>query len=62
MESDERPIGLLDSGVGGLTVAREISRFLPEEKMIYYGDTLHLPYGTKLLAQVKEYVFKIIDY
>ena len=39
------PIGVFDSGVGGLTVAREIMRQLPEESMIYFGDTARVPYG-----------------
>jgi glutamate racemase len=42
-----RPIGVFDSGVGGLTVAREIIRQLPGEDIIYFGDTAHLPYGPK---------------
>ena len=41
------PIGVFDSGVGGLTVAREIMRQLPEESMIYLADTARVPYGTK---------------
>ena len=40
------PIGVFDSGVGGLTVAREIMRQRPEESMIYFGDTARVPYGT----------------
>ena len=40
------PIGVFDSGVGGLTVAREIMRQLPEESMIYFGDTARVPYGS----------------
>lgn len=62
LEDSNRAIGLLDSGVGGLTVAREIFKLLPEEDIIYYGDTLHLPYGPKDLNLVREYVEKIIDY
>ncbi|MFN2341217.1 MAG: glutamate racemase [Halanaerobium sp.] len=62
MEDSNRAIGLLDSGVGGLTVAREIFRLLPEEDIIYYGDTLHLPYGPKNLTLVRDYVEKIISY
>jgi glutamate racemase len=57
-----RPIGLLDSGVGGLTVAREIFKFLPEERMIYFGDTLHLPYGPRFMGEVREFVYRIIDF
>lgn len=62
LEDLSRAIGLLDSGVGGLTVAREIFRLLPEENIIYYGDTLHLPYGSKDLALIREYVEEIISY
>ncbi|MFP4020424.1 MAG: glutamate racemase [Halanaerobium sp.] len=62
MEDTNRAIGLLDSGVGGLTVAREIFRLLPGEDIIYYGDTLHLPYGPKDLNLVREYAEKIINY
>lgn len=62
MEDSKRAIGLLDSGVGGLTVAREIFRLLPEEDIIYYGDTLHLPYGPKDLNLVRKYVEEIINY
>lgn len=41
------PIGVFDSGVGGLTVAREISRQLPYENIVYFGDTARVPYGSK---------------
>lgn len=62
LEESNRAIGLLDSGVGGLTVAREIFKLLPEEDIIYYGDTLHLPYGPKDLNLVQSYVEEIIKY
>lgn len=62
METSNRAVGLLDSGVGGLTVAHEIFKLLPEEKIIYYGDTLHLPYGPKDPDLVKKYTAKIINY
>lgn len=62
MDDSNRALGLLDSGVGGLTVAREIFNLLPEEDVIYYGDTLHLPYGPKDLSVVKRYTEKIIVY
>jgi glutamate racemase len=45
--SPSQPIGIFDSGVGGLTVAKEIKRLLPNEDLIYFGDTKHLPYGEK---------------
>ncbi|MFR8167014.1 MAG: glutamate racemase, partial [Enterocloster sp.] len=41
------PIGIFDSGVGGLTVAREVMRQLPDERIVYFGDTARLPYGSK---------------
>ena len=41
------PIGVFDSGIGGLTVVREIMRQLPEEDIIYFGDTARVPYGPK---------------
>ena len=43
----EAPIGVFDSGVGGLTVVREIMRQIPNEKIIYFGDTARVPYGNK---------------
>lgn len=46
-QSDTRPIGIFDSGVGGLTVTAEIMRRLPNENIIYFGDTAHVPYGSK---------------
>lgn len=47
MPEKVRPIGVFDSGVGGLTVVREISRQLPGENVVYFGDTARVPYGTK---------------
>lgn len=48
MEADRyAPIGVFDSGVGGLTVVREIMRNLPAERIVYFGDTARVPYGTK---------------
>ena len=44
---NKNPIGIFDSGIGGLTVANAISRAMPNEKLIYFGDTAHLPYGEK---------------
>ncbi len=53
---DSRPIGVFDSGVGGLTVVKEIVRQLPQEDIIYFGDTAHLPYGPKSPQTVKRLV------
>lgn len=54
------PVGVFDSGVGGLTVAREIMRNLPEENIVYFGDTARVPYGTKSKDTVLRYSRQII--
>jgi glutamate racemase len=53
------PIGIFDSGLGGLTVAREVSRSLPHEQIVYLGDTARCPYGPRDLAEVREFVLEI---
>jgi len=60
--SADQPIGVFDSGVGGLTVAHAIKSILPEEKIIYFGDTFHLPYGDKSSQSVRYYSTKIVDF
>ena len=56
MKTDrEAPVGVFDSGVGGLTVAREIMRNLPSEKIVYFGDTARVPYGNKSRETVIRY-------
>ncbi|NMB41174.1 MAG: glutamate racemase [Firmicutes bacterium] len=57
-----KAIALLDSGVGGLTVAREIFRQLPHENIIYFGDTAHFPYGPRPHSQVRSFVCEILDF
>lgn len=52
---------MFDSGIGGLTVARAVSRLLPHERLIYFGDTAHLPYGDKSTAAIQAYAVKICD-
>ncbi len=59
MLSPDSPIGLFDSGVGGLTVASAIKTILPDENMIYFGDTAHLPYGDKSKETIIEYSLDI---
>jgi glutamate racemase len=54
-----RPIGVFDSGIGGLTVAREIARCLPHESILYFGDTLRCPYGPRPLAEIKSFARQI---
>lgn len=56
-----QPIGIFDSGIGGLTVARSIVKHLPSENIIYFGDTAHLPYGDKTAAVIQSYSLKIVD-
>lgn len=60
--SAERPIGVFDSGVGGLTVARELMRQLPQESIIYVGDTARVPYGPKSPDTVRRYSREIAAY
>lgn len=54
----ELPIGIFDSGVGGLTVYRALHNRLPQEHFIYLGDTARVPYGTKSLATVERYALE----
>ncbi|RYU74638.1 glutamate racemase [Hymenobacter persicinus] len=61
MDITRRPIGVFDSGIGGLTVARAVSRVLPHEQLVYFGDTAHLPYGDKSTAAIQAYSIKICD-
>jgi glutamate racemase len=59
--SANAPVGVFDSGIGGLTVANAIQKLLPHESMVYFGDTAHLPYGDKSEATVQAYSIKIAD-
>ena len=56
-----KPIGIFDSGIGGLTIAHSISKLLPNEEIIFFGDTAHLPYGNKSAKAVKHYSDKIVE-
>jgi len=60
--SPNQPIGIFDSGAGGLTVAKEIKRLLPNEDFIYFGDTKHLPYGEKSKEAIVGYSTQIADF
>ena len=51
----EAPIGVFDSGLGGLTVVRELRRALPKEKIVYFGDIARLPYGIKSESQIRNF-------
>lgn len=57
----DAPIGVFDSGVGGLTVARAILDQLPGESITYVGDTAHSPYGPKPIAEVRAYALEVLD-
>jgi len=58
----QQPIAIFDSGVGGLTVAREVMRQLPREKIVYFGDTARTPYGPRPAGEVIRFTREIADY
>lgn len=60
--SSDAPIGVFDSGLGGLTVLRALKKHLPNENFIYLGDTARLPYGSKSPETIYKYVLQNIDY
>ena len=63
MVNDARaPIGVFDSGIGGLTVVHELRRQLPAERLIYFGDTARVPYGPKSPDTVRRYSAEIVDW
>ncbi len=55
------PVGIFDSGMGGLTVANAVKKVLPNEQIVYFGDSAHLPYGDKSAATIQAYSVKICD-
>lgn len=61
-ELRNRPIGVFDSGVGGLTVAREIMRQLPNERIVYFGDTARVPYGSKSKETITKFSKQIVRF
>lgn len=62
VNATDAPIGVFDSGFGGLTVARALRDQLPNEDMVYLGDTARAPYGTKSIGEVREYALECLDY
>src|SRR6266542_785583 len=58
---DDRPIGVFDSGFGGLTVARALIDLLPDEDIVYFGDTARYPYGPQPLDAVRAYARRITE-
>lgn len=59
---DNRPIGFLDSGVGGLTVVRELMRQLPHEEIVYIGDSARAPYGPRSAEQIREFTWELVRF
>ena len=59
---DDAAIGIFDSGFGGLTVARAIMDLLPDESIVYLGDTARQPYGPKPISEVREYALDCLDH
>ncbi|HDT14845.1 MAG TPA: glutamate racemase [Firmicutes bacterium] len=62
MDKTRLPVGIFDSGIGGLTVLKEIRKLLPNENLIYFGDTARVPYGTKSKEVVRKYAVQISDF
>ena len=60
--ASSQPIGIFDSGIGGMTVAQAIRKALPNERFIYFGDTAHLPYGDKSPERIRHYAARITQY
>ena len=58
----QAPIGVFDSGVGGLTVAREIMRQIPNERIVYFGDTARVPYGSKSKDTIIRFSRQIVHF
>lgn len=62
MNNGNKPIGLFDSGIGGLTVAREIMKLLPNENIVYFGDTARVPYGSKSPEVITQYTLEAVNF
>lgn len=60
--NEKSPIGIFDSGIGGLTVVKSVINALPNEDIIYFGDTARVPYGIKSTETVREYALQITDF
>ena len=56
--ADKRPIGVFDSGLGGLTVVKEMIKQLPNEDIVYFGDTGRVPYGTRSVETIRKYTLQ----
>lgn len=60
--SNDAPIGIFDSGIGGLSVAQEIARYLPSERIVYFADTAHVPYGPRSDQEIRELTAHAIEW
>ena len=59
---DNRAIGVFDSGIGGLTVVKELMKILPNEKIVYFGDTARVPYGSRSEETIKKFSKECISF
>lgn len=62
MKDNERPIAVFDSGVGGISVLRELQALMPNEKIIYYGDSVNAPYGERSLSEVRSLTLSAVEF
>lgn len=62
MKNNNRRIGIFDSGLGGLTVLKQLQQKMPQERFIYFGDTAHVPYGNKSVETITKHCIKIINF
>lgn len=62
MLQNQKPIGVFDSGVGGLTVIKEIMKLLPEENVVYFGDTARVPYGPRSSETITKYTYQAVNF
>ena len=58
----EAPIGIFDSGIGGLTVLKQLRALMPNERLIYFGDTARIPYGTKSRKLIQRYALEDAEF
>ena len=61
-QQKDKPIGVLDSGLGGLTVVRELGRLLPSESIVYFGDNANVPYGNRPKEEILKLTFAMLDF
>ena len=62
IQGDGRPIGVFDSGLGGLTAVTHLAELLPEERFVYFGDTARTPYGSKAVGTIQKFAVEIADF